>query len=182
MGLVEEDELLDIVDEDDSVAGSGSRKEIHQRGFCHRSVHVFLLDGEGRIYLQRRALTKREHPGKWDSSASGHVLSGEGYEAAAARELLEELGIRVEVAPILKVPACRQTGWEHSMLYAAGHAAGQCEPVPDPQEILEGRFFTEGEILELFRSAPGEVSPSFRLLFDAFRARLASGLFGYSAG
>ncbi|MEW6439712.1 MAG: NUDIX domain-containing protein [bacterium] len=169
MSRADTDELLDVLDANDRVVGTAGRGEIHRRGLCHRSVHVFLTDGQGRIYLQRRSWAKKEHPGRWDSSASGHVGTGESYGHAAARELGEELGIEAAPEPLLKVPASSETGWEHSMLYVVrGPAAGQVI-VPDPEEIIEGRFFTEAEALELIRKAPDTVSPAFCLLFEAWR-------------
>ena len=171
MAFPEEDELMDVVDGNDNVTGSAGRDEIHRKGLYHRSVHVFLVDGQGRIYLQRRSPDKREHPGRWDSSASGHVLKGEPYGDAAVRELLEELGIAAEseLRPLLKVAARAETGREHSVLFTVQDAAGKWKPVPNPQEISEGRFFTGREILDLFKNAPHTVSPSFRLLFEAYR-------------
>ena len=170
MAFIEEDELMDVVDRNDNVIGSAGRDEIHQKGLCHRSVHVFLVDGQARIYLQKRTLIKREHPGRWDSSASGHVLKGEPYGDAAKRELIEELGIAAEseLKPVLKMAASAETGWEHSMLFTVQDAAGRWKPVPNPQEISEGRFFTNREVLDLFQNAPHTVSPAFRLLFEAY--------------
>ena len=82
----QEDELLDVVDEQDRVIGAAGRRDIHEQGLLHRAVHVFVVDQQQGIYLQKRAWHKDEHPGKWDSSASGHVDSGESYPDAARRE------------------------------------------------------------------------------------------------
>lgn len=161
-----QDEELDVVDERDEIVGSAGRDEIHRRRLLHRSVHVFLVDREGRIYLQRRAAWKREHPLRWDSSASGHVLKGEPYQAAAIRELAEELGIQAPVVPVLKVPASARTGWEHSALFLVRDDAGELHPVPNPREIEQGRYFTEAEIEELLSRFGETVSPSFSLLYQ----------------
>jgi len=171
----DQDEELDVVDERDEIVGSASREEIHRRGLLHRSVHVFLVDGAGRIYLQKRSGWKKEHPLRWDSSASGHVLKGESYARAASRELAEELGIEAPVVQVLKVPASARTGWEHSALFLVRDVAGQLHPVPNPQEIEEGRFFTEAEIEELLCRFVETVSPSFSLLYKLWRSRAGQG-------
>ncbi len=168
-----QDEELDVVDERDEILDSAGRDEIHRRGLLHRSVHVFLVDGAGRIYLQKRAPWKKEHPLRWDSSASGHVLKGESYEAAAIRELAEELGVHAPVAPVLKVPASARTGWEHSALFLVRDETGELRPAPNPQEIEEGRFFTEAEIQELLCRSGEAVSPSFSLLYELWQKRAA---------
>jgi len=105
----EDREWLDIVDKNDVKTGVADRSTIHRKGHLHRSVHVFVLDSRERLYLQKRAMIKEEQPGKWDSSASGHVESNESYEDAAARELEEELGLIAALDELLKIPACRET-------------------------------------------------------------------------
>lgn len=165
----QEAEMLDVVDADDRVVGILERGEIHRRRLFHRSVHVFLFDGAGRIYLQRRSLAKAEHPGKWDSSASGHVESGESYPEAACRELGEEIGIKASPEPVLRVCGSEKTGMEHSMLFEARIEEADPRPNPDPREILEGRFFGCEEVEAAVSADPEAFSPSFRLLFRLYR-------------
>ena len=87
------DELFDIVDELNQVTGQGTRREIHEGSLRHRAVHMFLVNKHGAVLLQKRSLWKDRQPGKWDSSAAGHLDAGESYEEAAVRELKEELGV-----------------------------------------------------------------------------------------
>ncbi len=169
MSVEEELEILDVVDADDLVVGSMERGEIHRKRLFHRSVHVFLIDPAGRIYLQKRSFEKQEHPGKWDSSASGHVDRGESYQEAAARELEEEIGVRASPDPVLKIRASEETGMEHSMLFRVGRRSTDPMPRPNPREILEGRFFDPGEIEQGLSSNPDAFSPSFRLLYGLYR-------------
>ena len=70
-------ELLDVVDDNDEVIAIKTRGEIHARGLMHRSVHILVFNSRGEVFLQKRSLSKDEQPGKWDSSAAGHVDSGE---------------------------------------------------------------------------------------------------------
>jgi 8-oxo-dGTP diphosphatase len=58
-------------------------------------VAAALVDGEGRVLLQQRA-PGRAMAGLWEFPG-GKVEAGERPEAALARELEEELGIRVDV-------------------------------------------------------------------------------------
>ena len=64
------EEILEIVDSDNRVIGTAGRSEIHKQHFMHRSVHVFLFNSAGELFLQKRAQTKDEFPGYYDSSAS----------------------------------------------------------------------------------------------------------------
>jgi hypothetical protein len=83
-------ELLDVVDENDNVITVKTRGEIHAQGLMHRAVHILVFNSDGELFLQKRSLSKDEQPGKWDSSAAGHLDSGEDYHDCARREIAEE--------------------------------------------------------------------------------------------
>lgn len=89
------DEFFDVYNSDGSWRGRFLRSECHGNpDLLHKSVHVVVFDSSGKkILLQKRSLTKDIQPGKWDTAVGGHVAAGESVEAAACRELAEELGI-----------------------------------------------------------------------------------------
>ncbi len=155
-------EMLPVVDANDRVVGRERRGVIHRRGLLHRAVHVLLFDQAGRLYLQRRSRIKDTHPGKWTSSASGHVDPGESYEVAAVRELREELGLDCPLTYLGKLPAQPATENEFSAIFAA---RANREPRPDPGEIAEGRFFTWAQAREL-AGRPQEATPSLAVVLE----------------
>ena len=81
------------VNENDEVIGAGSIANAVDNGIRVRISRVFLQNSRGELLLQRRADTMTALPGRWDQTAGGHVDEGENYEAAASRELAEEMGI-----------------------------------------------------------------------------------------
>jgi isopentenyldiphosphate isomerase len=81
------------VDEKDQEIGSGSIADAIENGIRVRIARVFLTNSEGELLIQKRADSMNSLPGKWDQTAAGHVDEGEVYTEAAARELLEEMGI-----------------------------------------------------------------------------------------
>jgi isopentenyldiphosphate isomerase len=96
------DELLDVVDDDDNVAGQELRTVVHQRGLQHRGVHVFLFTREGRLLIQQRSKDRAASPSLLDCSVSEHVKADEAYMSAAIRGIREELGLEgIDIQPIV---------------------------------------------------------------------------------
>jgi isopentenyldiphosphate isomerase len=112
-------ELLDVVDEDDRIVDVKTRGEIHALGLMHRSVHILVFNSQDQLFIQKRSMTKDNAPGLWDSSAAGHVDSGEDYHSCAIRELEEELGIETPASleKLFRLPASTITGMEHCIVY-----------------------------------------------------------------
>lgn len=65
-------------------------------------VGALVHDGAGRIYLQRRTLSRALFPGSWDL-VGGHAEDGEGVREALAREVAEETGWRLNgLGPVVE--------------------------------------------------------------------------------
>ncbi len=163
----EQQEVLEVFDRQNRRIGQATRGTIHRLGLRHRSVHIFVFDCAGRLYLQLRRENKDQYPRHWDTSAAGHVSPGESYAAAAARELEEELGIQEKLEVLAEVTACPQTDWEHVVLFQCRTAV---EPIPNPEEIETGAFFTLEEIDRMLRDASLAITPAFRLLYRLWRS------------
>jgi len=160
------EEVFDVVNERDEVIGRETRSEVHRRGLMHRAVHVLVFNSEGKVFLQKRSLKKDRQPGLWDSSSSGHVDSGEDYDACAVRELGEEIGLRVSAPPLrlFKLPASAETDQEHVWVYcceAEGPFSLQAE------EIERGGWFSKDEIAHWIQQSPNEFATAFLLIWKS---------------
>jgi len=160
------EEILEFVDNDNRVIGTAGRSEIHKQRFKHRSVHVFLFNSEGELFLQKRAQAKDEFPGYYDSSAAGHVNPGENYHEAAARELKEELGIEAQLEKVTELPASQKTGWEFVSFYSA---VSDDAVKLNYDEIEEGKFYSLKEIRALLLSDGDKFTPSVKTLFKIYQ-------------
>ena len=56
------EETFDVVDRSDKVIGRASREEVHRDGLLHRSAHLLVFDGSGRVLLQKRSMGKDRFP------------------------------------------------------------------------------------------------------------------------
>jgi isopentenyl-diphosphate delta-isomerase type 1 len=145
-------ELLDVVDEDDQVIAVKTRGEIHAKGLMHRAVHILVFNYQGDLFIQKRSMSKDECPGLWDTSAAGHVDSGEDYVSCAIRELSEELGIKVESALefLFKLQPQISTGMEHAVVYRyVDEGPFQLQK----EEIDEGNWISKTEMDQRVGSA-----------------------------
>jgi isopentenyldiphosphate isomerase len=86
-------ELVDVVDEEDRVVATVTRRELRERGLLHRCTYVLVRNGAGDILVHRRTETKDVHPGAYDVFAGGVCATGESYDECARREVAEELGV-----------------------------------------------------------------------------------------
>jgi isopentenyldiphosphate isomerase len=86
-------ELVDVVDEDDRVVGTVTRREVRERALLHRCTYVLVRNGAGDILVHRRTETKDTNPGAYDVFAGGVCAAGESYDECARREVAEELGV-----------------------------------------------------------------------------------------
>ena len=76
------------------VVGRATRCECHGNpALVHAVARVHVWDRAGRLLLQLRSASKDIQPNKWDTAVGGHLLPGEEAEAAARREMAEELGV-----------------------------------------------------------------------------------------
>jgi 8-oxo-dGTP pyrophosphatase MutT (NUDIX family) len=87
------DEIIHIVDENNTEIAAVSRKLMRQQNLIHRACYILVFNKDGALYIQRRTRSKDIYPGYWDVAAGGVVLANESYEDSARRELHEELGI-----------------------------------------------------------------------------------------
>jgi 8-oxo-dGTP pyrophosphatase MutT (NUDIX family) len=71
-------------------------------------VGALIFDADGRVFLQRRTMTRRVWPGGWDI-VGGHVHGTETHSEALVREVAEETGWSVSrIGPIVA-----DWTWEH---------------------------------------------------------------------
>lgn len=167
-----EEEQFEIFTEAGEPLGTAPRSRVHAEGLWHRSAQVFLFNGAGDLYLQRRADGKDICPGLWDQSVAEHLTPGETYLQGATRGLAEELGISgVELTPLgepfagrLDQPSLGVRDYELQQAFT-GTWDG---PVRfDRTEVVEVRTVALDELVRWMRQQPEEFTPWF--LRDAVR-------------
>jgi len=126
---------------------------------------VLVFNSRGEVFLQKRSIKKDRQPGVWDSSASGHVDSGEDYDACAVRELHEEIGLHLTEPPerLFKINACEETDQEFVWVYRCQHDG----PFRlNPEEIDEGSWFTPAKVTSWMTERPQDFASALVFIWQ----------------
>jgi 8-oxo-dGTP pyrophosphatase MutT (NUDIX family) len=145
------------------------------------SVRVVLLDEDGRLLLFRTLDPTMPELGEWWELPGGGLEQGESYAATAVREIAEETGFDITLAPLTDLPRWLRDStyvrrhvrtWQHEVVVIA-HVPGRA-PVPGragrtPEELDEyvgHRWWAPEEVVaaEGVRFFPGrlpELLPRF---------------------
>lgn len=141
-------ELVEQVDEHDRIVSVVDREKAIENHWLHRVATTVCRDPEGRILVHRRQDDVSRFPGQYNWLIGGAAEVGETYEAAAARELTEELGVQAPVRFVFKF-LCRGV---ISPYWLGVHEAVITDVItPDPSEIAWHGWVTETELQEALR-------------------------------
>jgi isopentenyldiphosphate isomerase len=172
------EELFDVVNERDEVIDCRPRSEVHRLGLKHRAVHVLVFNSRGDIFLQKRSMKKDRQPGVWDSSASGHVDSGEDYNTTAVRELREEIALDLQAQAatrasppperLFKIDACAETDQEFVWVYRC-QSEGPFEL--NAEEIDSGGWFAPAKVTRWMAERPQDFAPAVLLIWNRLKLR-----------
>ncbi|MBR9691975.1 NUDIX domain-containing protein [Candidatus Woesearchaeota archaeon] len=88
------EEMVDVVDENDNVIDTVTRKEMRQKNLKHRSTFILVFNSKGEILVTKRTDTKDVYPGLYEVCHGGTVEHVETFDDNAKKEMEEELGIK----------------------------------------------------------------------------------------
>lgn len=144
-------ELVTIVNEKNEIVGALSRAEMRRKRLPHRAVYILVFNQKHELFVQKRTDTKDIYPGYYDIAAGGVVVSGESWEQAAERELLEELGIRAHLIPLFDFHHKTVDNDVWGMAYMCFHEGPF---LLQPEEVVSGEFMKPTDILKLAQRLP----------------------------
>lgn len=164
-----------LLGEDGTPIGTADKATVHTTGTpLHLAFSCHLFDGEGRILVTRRALSKATWPGVWTNSFCGHPAPGESMEDAVARRAADELGTSVDnlvpVIPDFRYRATDAAGiveYELCPVYTAT-IAGDLNP--SPAEVAEWEWVDPRSLLAAVEATPWAFSPWLTLQLPALYA------------
>ncbi len=183
--MQDEDELLDLVDADDSVIGTIARSQkasLKTRGFL-RASEMFVQNSSGQLWVPRRQKHKTIAPGGLDYSASGHIGAGESYAEGLAREVEEELNLKINPKCLRFIHKFPPTGAEKMFFRSVYVYHSDNVPRFNPEDFSEYYWLTPQELLSKLEGgepAKRSLQETVRYLIDYPAA--AGESFGQVAG
>lgn len=164
-------ERLQVVDENDQPTGACTREEAWAKGLILRKVAVILRDDAGNFLLQQRSLSKKSAPGLWTLTATGGVDENEEYDAAANRELFEEVGVKTQLTSIGKIRITNQAphGIDDTFTTVYTGTIEHNTPIAvDHTEVETTDWYTPQELANAIATDTGHFSPKMLAIYREF--------------
>ena len=177
------EELYDLVDENNNPLGlTKPKSQVHRDGDWHRAVHVWIVNQNKEVLVQKRTPTKTLSPNLWDLSMGGHISAGEEPVHAAMRELKEELGMEVNPEDLKYVLLSKDNvvltnGIERLFhnVYIVRTDWSISRFVKDPEEVAEIKYISVDEMENQINSHPEQWmvhNPEYSKMFEYIRTNL----------
>lgn len=89
-------EYIDILDENgEKINVIDTKTNVYTKGLWHKAVHIWIINSQNEIMLQKRSPKKKISPNMWTTSVAGNVSASEESYETAVREIFEEIGLLV---------------------------------------------------------------------------------------
>ena len=164
-----EEEVI-LVDTNDVPLGTMSKMEAHEKAILHRAFSVFILNKDGQLMLQQRALSKYHSPGLWTNTCCSHQRLGETNIEAGTRRLQEEMGFKTPLKELFSFvyKATFDNGlteheFDHVIL---GYY--DSEPIINNEEVTNWKWMNLEEIIKEIKTTPDNYTAWFKIIFDRF--------------
>lgn len=173
-------EYFDILDVNGNKTGKTKlRDEVHRDGDWHKAVHIWIINNNGDILLQRRCATKDSNPNMLDISSAGHLTTGDNSLDGAVRELKEELNIDVKPEELLFIKTLKRSSRytetfinnEFDDLYILKTTKNIDDMKYQEEEISEIFFVPYKKFKEMVNNRQPDLlryDEEFKILFDMF--------------
>ena len=163
------EEILDVVDKTDKFVRKATRKEVMEKALMHRDSRVVIENSKGEFLVQKRSMNKDTYPEHWDIGVAETVKSGESYEGAAMRGLVEEVGIigisniQLIHSLLFKIKYNSPKTNEHVKVYKIFYDG---KLTIQKEEIDETKFLTKEDVTNLIEKLP--FHPVGNMVFERY--------------
>lgn len=173
----DDDEEVILVDLNDRETGYAGKLEAHRQGLLHRAISVCVVDGQGRMLLQRRARDKYHSGGLWTNACCTHPRRGEGVKLAAERRLAEELGVTCPLHWVLRTHYQAPVGGDliENEVVHLFHGCYTGDVRPDEREVDAFAWMDRKALMTAIDNRPNDFTYWFKHYVGSFADRIFLG-------
>ncbi len=163
-------EMIAVVDENDSVIGKDTRDNVHKKGLLHREIAVIVFNKKNEMLLQ-----KRKDNGKYGFSAAGHFSVNESYLQGAIREAKEEIMIELKENDLKEIAKLRRDVSRDELrnnvfleVFEVRNDFRIKDFKIDKSEVGSIGFFSIKQIEKMISENPEDFTRSFKKVFELY--------------
>ena len=177
------EELVILVDADDTPIGTMPKLEAHEKAVLHRAFSVFIMNDAGETLLQQRAASKYHSPLLWTNTCCSHQRVGESNTEAGRRRLNEEMGFEVPLVELFSFiyKAQFDNGLTEHELDHVMMGTYNGDPVVNPEEVADWKWMRPEAIREDIAMHPERYTIWFRIIFEKFYDYISREINGYES-
>lgn len=166
------EELVVLLSEEGTPIGTADKATVHTTETpLHFAFSCHLFNGDGKLLVTRRALSKKTWPGVWTNSFCGHPGPDESAVDAVHRRAREELGLSLssvrEALPDFRYRAVDASGVVEYEICPVFIATTDENPSPSADEVEEYYWADAPTLLTAVENAPFAFSPWLTLQLPA---------------
>ena len=177
-------ELFDILDTQGNKTGKTKpRSEVHRDGDWHKAVHIWIVNDQDEILLQKRSPNKDSYPNMWDISSAGHLTAGDDSLSGAVREIKEELGVDILPEQLTLIGTRKSSSRpgptfinnEFNDVYLLRLSLDVNKAVLQEEEVSEIRYVPIDELKQMIKNRDKSLlmhDDEFQMLFNALDYKL----------
>jgi len=152
-----------IVDEKDNQIGVKEAGTLDNDTDIYRVSALWITNSKGQFLLAKRALTKKQNPGKWGPAAAGTVEEGETYDSNIIKEAEEEIDLKnIKPEKWIKNDTLNLKYKHFTQWYKLKLDKDIEEFKIESSEVAEIKWFTKEEILKIIENDSDEVIGSVK--------------------
>lgn len=159
-------ELWDVYDfERNKTDKTMVRGEPFKTGDFHLAVHACIFNSKDEMLIQQRQPFKEGWPNMWDITVGGSAIKGDTSQTAVERELLEELGLKLDFQKIRPhITINFETGFDD--VYLIQKDINIAKLTLQYEEVQRVKWASEDEIFSMMEN--GEFIPYYQSLIQLF--------------
>lgn len=141
------------------------RGDAFEENCYHLVIHICIFNSNGEMLIQQRQPFKKGWSNMWDVTVGGSAIQGDDSQDAAARELLEEIGLKIDfknIRPHLTI----NFGKGFDDYYLIEREVDINELSLQYEEVRDVKWASKEEILSMIDD--GQFIPYFKSLIELF--------------